>query len=58
MWLLIIIKYRLGNSLSNILNASNLDDGINIGDTYKRKMRNVILKDVEGILRRNIDKTS
>lgn len=50
-------KYRLGNSLSNILNASNLDDGINIGDTYKRKMRNVILKDVEGILRRNIDKT-
>ena len=50
-------KYKLGHSLSNILNASNLDDGINLGDAYKNKMKNVILKDIENILRRNIDKT-
>lgn len=50
-------KYKLGHTLSNILNASNLDDGINLGDAYKNKMKNVILKDIENILRRNIDKT-
>ena len=50
-------KYKLGHSLSNILNASNLDDGINLGDAYKNKMKSVILKDIENILRRNIDKT-
>lgn len=50
-------RFRLGGVLSNIINASNVDDGIALGDTYKQKIKTVVLKDVETILRRNIDKT-
>ena len=49
-------KYKLGNSLTNIINSSQIDDGLNLGDNYRKQIRDILFKDVEAILRRNISK--
>lgn len=50
-------KYRLGNTLSNVINSSSIDDGIQLQDNYKKVIKDVVFKDVQMLLRRNIDKT-
>ena len=49
-------KYKLGNSLTNIINSSQIDDGLVLGDKYKKTIREIVFKDLENVLRRNIDK--
>ena len=49
-------KYKLGNSLTNIINSSQIDDGLVLGDKYRKTIREVVFKDLENVLRRNIDK--
>ena len=50
-------KYKLGNSLTNIINSSQIDDGLNLGDNYRNQIRDILFKDVEAVLRRNISKS-
>ena len=50
-------RFRLGTTLTNILGASNLEDGISINDGYKEKVRKVLLQDVRSILERNLNKS-
>ena len=50
-------KYQLGNSLTNLINSSNIQDGLELGDKYRSKIRSMLLGDIEKVLRRNIDKS-
>lgn len=50
-------KYKLGNSLTNIINSSQIDDGLVLGDKYRKTIREIVFKDLENVLRRNIDKS-
>lgn len=49
-------KYKLGNSLTNIINSSQIDDGLILGDNYRKQIRDILFKDIEAVLRRNISK--
>ena len=50
-------KIKLSTTITNVINSSALDDGITFNDYHREAMKEMLLKDIGGVLKRNVDKS-